>query len=375
LAVDGELRARTPSKTLQVVASEPRLGTPNCLKRLATPGASERVSALASPKQYSLAVSLELATPKARQMLMRQFQSGREPSPDPFDPSPLPSFRRQPPGSPLPSCRPQLSALSRPVSQPRPLTTGGRSTVTLAPLVSPRVGQAGKNAHRRMECQKRVEEMKSKFKELNISGDGYLDLAQLTVLLRRGRADITEREVATLFCRIDTNGDGRISFEEFVDYIFSVELSAKRATKRKSTLNKWEGPEQLQVNGVWDTETKSALQRFLLEQRTATGNVAKPQSFISGQMNTQQVVVLQEVLMQQRTPTALKHSMPFVCGKMTPETTRALHEFLLAEETPTAMQHGQAFVEQDFGEASVFALQELLVMYRRGRGTGLHAAR
>lgn len=210
--------------------------------------------------------------------------------------------------------------------------------------------------------------MKERFRQLDASGDGYLDLTELTVLLRKGRADISEREVAALFSKIDTNGDGKVSFEEFVDYVFSVELSAKRATKRKSQLNKWEGPEQLKVNGVFDSETKSALQRFLLEQKTATAMVAKPQAFVSGHMNTQQVVVLQEVLMQQKVPSATRLGDAFVCGKMNAQTTKALHEFLFIEETPTAIQLGKAFLDQEFSDTTVFALQELLVMFRRSRG-------
>lgn len=227
-----------------------------------------------------------------------------------------------------------------------------------------------------MESQNRVEEMKERFRQLDTSGDGLLDVQELAALLRKGRQDMTDREVVALFNRIDINHDGKVSFEEFVDYVFSVELSAARATKRKSTLKKWDGPEQLQVNGCWDAETKMAFQRFLLEQRTATAMVAKPQLFISGQMNTQQVVVMQEVLMQQKVPTALELGAAFVCGCFNAQTTRALHEFLLAEETPTATKIGQAFLDSsDFNETTVFALQELLVMFRNSRGTGLNAAR
>jgi len=226
-----------------------------------------------------------------------------------------------------------------------------------------------------LESQNRVEEMKERFRALDVSGDGLLDIQELTTLLRKGRQDMTDREVHSLFYRIDSNHDGKVSFEEFVDYIFSVELSEMRAIKRRhSTLKRWDGPEQLQVNGVWDTETKKAFQRFLLEQRTETAMVARPQLFVSGQMNTQQVVVLQEVMMQQKMPTALEQGAAFVCGRFNAQTTRALHEFLLAEEVPTAAKIGPSFTDCEFGHATVVSLQELLIICRNSRGSGLAAA-
>jgi len=312
---------------------------------------------LATPKQFAMAAvrhSMKLLTVDSGELAMGRCSS-------------------MPHSLSRPSSRTSHLVLSPLTRSPR-VNASPRVSLRVSPMVSPRRSLVSSQS-RRLESQNRVDEMKQKFRDLDLSGDGYLDLQEITVLLRKGRADMTDREIITLYSKIDTNNDGKISFEEFVDYIFSTELSAKRAAKRKSALSKWDGPEQLKVNGVWNVETKSALQRFLLEQKTATGVVAKPQNFVSGQMNTQQVVVLQEVLMQQKTPSALELGQAFVCGIMNGLTTRALHEFLLAEETPTAVQIGKAFLDQDFGDPTVFALQELLVVLRKSRGPGLHAAR
>eukprot|EP00927_Polykrikos_kofoidii_P054913 TRINITY_DN49256_c0_g1_i1.p1 TRINITY_DN49256_c0_g1~~TRINITY_DN49256_c0_g1_i1.p1 ORF type:complete len:699 (-),score=114.86 TRINITY_DN49256_c0_g1_i1:293-2239(-) len=48
-----------------------------------------------------------------------------------------------------------------------------------------------------------------------------LDRAELGALLRRGRPDITDREVRGLFVSCDRDGSGKVSFDEFVDFIFA----------------------------------------------------------------------------------------------------------------------------------------------------------
>lgn len=86
---------------------------------------------------------------------------------------------------------------------------------------------------RRMECswdpslegsslEQEREEIKCKFRELDMNEDGLLDFDELSSLLRQGREDITDKELRSLFDSVDADASGTIDFEEFVDYIYSV---------------------------------------------------------------------------------------------------------------------------------------------------------
>ncbi|CAJ1353920.1 unnamed protein product, partial [Effrenium voratum] len=63
-------------------------------------------------------------------------------------------------------------------------------------------------------------EVKHRFRQSDISGDGKLDHHELSLLLRRGDPSLRDSEVRQLFRKIDQNGDGRIDFGEFCDYVF-----------------------------------------------------------------------------------------------------------------------------------------------------------
>eukprot|EP00927_Polykrikos_kofoidii_P028222 TRINITY_DN24679_c0_g1_i1.p1 TRINITY_DN24679_c0_g1~~TRINITY_DN24679_c0_g1_i1.p1 ORF type:complete len:211 (-),score=35.97 TRINITY_DN24679_c0_g1_i1:224-856(-) len=86
----------------------------------------------------------------------------------------------------------------------------------------------------------RMQAIRSMFAKLNKDGDKFLDLGEISRLLRKGNPEMSDQELAILFDNIDTNGDGKINFDEFVEYIFS-----KSGEKREDeTKSKMRGPER-----------------------------------------------------------------------------------------------------------------------------------
>mmetsp|Transcript_76264 Transcript_76264/g.135088 ORF Transcript_76264/g.135088 Transcript_76264/m.135088 type:complete len:218 (-) Transcript_76264:31-684(-) len=67
----------------------------------------------------------------------------------------------------------------------------------------------------------RKQELRSKFAKFNKDGDKYLSFDEMKKLLRRGNPDLPESDLHVLYDGIDKNHDGRIDFDEFVDFIFS----------------------------------------------------------------------------------------------------------------------------------------------------------
>lgn len=72
-----------------------------------------------------------------------------------------------------------------------------------------------------------------KFEELDSDGNGTLDLDELGQLLKKGNPNLSDVEIEKLYFECDTNNDGKIQFEEFVDYIYGKE-SADHAAGRTS---------------------------------------------------------------------------------------------------------------------------------------------
>mmetsp|Transcript_150550 Transcript_150550/g.419546 ORF Transcript_150550/g.419546 Transcript_150550/m.419546 type:complete len:240 (+) Transcript_150550:71-790(+) len=81
---------------------------------------------------------------------------------------------------------------------------------------------------------RRVSQIKKSFKKLDRNKDGSLTIAEMGRLLRQGRSDITDRELELLFDRIDKNGNGRIEFGEFVDYIFDMDEQDDPGSRRNT---------------------------------------------------------------------------------------------------------------------------------------------
>jgi len=68
--------------------------------------------------------------------------------------------------------------------------------------------------------QQQVNKMKKQFEKLDRDGDGTLSFQELHDLLKKGNPTFTEPEVQTLYNACDSNNDGRVSFDEFLEYVF-----------------------------------------------------------------------------------------------------------------------------------------------------------
>lgn len=73
------------------------------------------------------------------------------------------------------------------------------------------------------------DKLKTRYKDLDTNGDGCLDFAELSDLLRKGNPMMPEAEIQVLFRQVDKDSSGTVEFDEFVDYLFGQE-------KRKSLL-------------------------------------------------------------------------------------------------------------------------------------------
>lgn len=65
-------------------------------------------------------------------------------------------------------------------------------------------------------------ELKEKFWAMDTSGDNKLNFAEMRNLLLEGNPDFTDKELKALFIAIDTNNNGTVDFDEFVEFLFGV---------------------------------------------------------------------------------------------------------------------------------------------------------
>jgi len=72
-----------------------------------------------------------------------------------------------------------------------------------------------------------AEILKLKYMEVDTDGDGMLDVHELAVLLRSGKKEISTSHIRLLFEIVDKAKCGRVSFEDFVDFIFKPETRPK----------------------------------------------------------------------------------------------------------------------------------------------------
>lgn len=64
-----------------------------------------------------------------------------------------------------------------------------------------------------------AERIKFQFARLDKDKSGCLELSEMSELLRKGDASLSDEELQTLFDGVDKNHDGTITFDEFVDFI------------------------------------------------------------------------------------------------------------------------------------------------------------
>ncbi|CAE7728669.1 CML30, partial [Symbiodinium pilosum] len=68
-----------------------------------------------------------------------------------------------------------------------------------------------------------TDQLRRRFTEFDLNSDGTLDKSEVRRLLRQGRPGISDVDVAAVFKQLDKNGDGRVSFNELVAWVFSAE--------------------------------------------------------------------------------------------------------------------------------------------------------
>lgn len=71
------------------------------------------------------------------------------------------------------------------------------------------------------------QQLRGKFARLDKNGDRSLDFEEMKILLRKGNPDMTERELKIVFAGVDTSGDGRINFDEFVNYLYGEQEESR----------------------------------------------------------------------------------------------------------------------------------------------------
>jgi len=79
-----------------------------------------------------------------------------------------------------------------------------------------------------MASAEKQAKMKEQFDKLDSNGDGTLDQPELAVLLRKGNPNFTDAEVSALYNACDSNHDGRVTLEEFMNYIYKQDKKGGR---------------------------------------------------------------------------------------------------------------------------------------------------
>lgn len=114
--------------------------------------------------------------------------------------------------------------------------SGPSSPIASPQRGAPRRGQKSVEPSSHLQQHHRPEEtarLKSEFRRLDANGDGTLDARELGGLLRAGDPQLSDREIQILFKQVDRDGNGRIDFCEFVDYIFCQPRSPTAPSRSK----------------------------------------------------------------------------------------------------------------------------------------------
>lgn len=62
--------------------------------------------------------------------------------------------------------------------------------------------------------------MRRVFREFDKSGDGRIDHAELTSVMREMRSDFTDQEIQDIIALADKDGSGCLNYEEFIEQVF-----------------------------------------------------------------------------------------------------------------------------------------------------------
>ncbi|KFK41774.1 hypothetical protein AALP_AA2G170500 [Arabis alpina] len=73
------------------------------------------------------------------------------------------------------------------------------------------------------------EEMRGRFRSGDVNNDGFITAEELLYAVRKTGAKITEADVKNAIGAVDDNGDGRLSYDEFVKYMMTVKMFEEAA--------------------------------------------------------------------------------------------------------------------------------------------------
>lgn len=124
-------------------------------------------------------------------------------------------------------------------------SSGGGTTTTIVPPTNHSHGTSSSSSSTEQEEiltthvlpdeAKRRMRLQQAFDRKDIDGSGYLELPEVAVALRTSGVVCTPETIESVFDAMDTNGDGRIDFEEFVQFATQVAVQQEEAQQKKST--------------------------------------------------------------------------------------------------------------------------------------------
>jgi len=72
-------------------------------------------------------------------------------------------------------------------------------------------------------------ELQKKFAAFDKSGDKKLDFDEMKKLLLQGNPNLPEKQLRTLYDKVDKNRDGAVDFDEFIDYLYGAKPAYEKA--------------------------------------------------------------------------------------------------------------------------------------------------